>query len=477
MFLFLDIQEILAATGGRLIQSGTSGFAGSFTGVATDSRTIGVGELFVALKGERFDGNDFLAVSLERAAGAIISREPGEKTPLPAGKSIVLVPDTLKALQQMARRIRMKKPDMPVVGVTGSNGKTTTKELTACVLGARIGEVLKSRGNLNNQIGLPLNLCRLQPGHGAAVLEMGASRPGDIQELCDIAGPTHGIITNIGQSHLEGFPGGMEQIAGTKLALARAANTIIYNADDPLLRKAVEDEFRGQKQKTLISFGIREDAHLRACGIEMGQDGLCSSFWLSTGGPAVRARLAVPGLFNIYNALAAAAAGLSFGAGLEEAAGAFEEFHGVPMRYEIKETGGATLLNDVYNANPASMEEAVKELVRLRRNRAVAVLGDMLELGAHAEEAHRKLGARMDVLPVDVFIAVGPMMGLALEEFKEGRAGKFKKDRLAIACADSAQAARELMAHLRPGDTVLIKGSRGMKMEKVLPADGEENAL
>ncbi len=478
-FLFLDINEILEATGGRLLQKGPL----HFTGVSTDSRAIGDGELFVALKGDRFDGNDFFATALERAAGAILSREP--EGPPSSGKSIVLVPDTLKALQQMARRIRMKRPDMPVVGVTGSNGKTTTKELTARVLerknvlGAKKIAVLKGRGNLNNQIGLPLNLCRLEPGHGAAVLEMGASRPGDIEELCGIAVPTHGIITNIGPSHLEGFPGGMEQIADTKLALARASNTIIYNADDPLLRKAVEEEFLGRKQrgKTLISFGIREDAHLRACGIEMGADGF-TSFGLSAGGPVVRVRLAAPGLFNVYNALAAAAAGLAFGVGLEDAAKAFEGFCGVPMRYEIKKAAGATFLSDVYNANPASMEEAVKELVRLRSSRVVAVLGDMLELGGHSEETHRRLGERLGVLGIDVFIAVGPMMALALEEFKaKVKEGKNEKGRIAIACADSAQAAQELMASLRPGDTVLIKGSRGMKMEKVLPEEREADAL
>ena len=408
-FLLLDMEEILGATGGRLLQSG----AVHFTGVSTDSRAIGGGELFVALKGDRYDGNDFLAASLERASGAIVSREPD--MPLPAGKGVVLVPDTLKALQQMARRIRMKKPGMPVVGVTGSNGKTTTKELAACVLGAKkFMPLLKSHGNLNNHIGLPLNLCRLEAPHQAAVLEMGASRPGDIQELCDIAEPTHGIITNIGRSHLEGYPGGMEQIADTKLALARAANTVIYNADDPVLSRAVDGEFRGRKQKTLISFGIREEARLRASAIEMDAGGAASSFGLSAGGPVVRARLEAPGLFNVYNALAAVAAGLAFGIGLEEAAEALEEFRGVPMRYEIRELGGATLLSDVYNANPASMEEAVKELVRLRRGRAVAVLGDMLELGGYSEEAHRGLGGRLGVLPVDVFIAVGPMMGLAL---------------------------------------------------------------
>ncbi len=469
MSFSLDIQEILRATGGRLLQSG----AVKFTAVNTDTRTIGDGELFVALKGDRFDGNDFLVTALEHGAGAIVSREPAV-TSLPEGKSVALVPDTLKALQDMARWIRMKRPEMPVIGVTGSNGKTTTKELAACVLGAKKMDVLKSRGNLNNQIGLPLNLCRLEPWHDAAILEMGASMPADIEELCGIAHPSHGIITNIGQSHLEGFPGGVEQIADTKLALARAAGTVIYNADDPVLKKAVEKEFMAQKQKEqkkLISFGMHEGAQVRATGISM--EAGSSSFVVSADGAAVRVRLLVPGMFNIYNALGAAAAGLEFGITLEDAAQALEGFRGVPMRYEIKETGGATILSDVYNANPASMEQAVEELVRLRGKRAIAVLGDMLELGSYSEEAHRDLGRRLDA---DVFIAVGPMMGLALEEFqKKGENNKnFKKvkqERLALSCTDSDQAAKELLANLRPGDTVLIKGSRGMKMEKVLPAE------
>nr|MDA8387292.1 UDP-N-acetylmuramoyl-tripeptide--D-alanyl-D-alanine ligase [Nitrospiraceae bacterium] len=384
----------------------------------------------------------------------------------------LLVKDSLKALQAISHHIRMKRPAMPVVGVTGSNGKTTTKELAALVLGRRFA-VLKSSGNFNNQIGLPLNLCRLEAGHGAAVLEMGASRPGDIGELCAVASPTHGIITNVSESHLEGFTAKndagengddpMRALMDTKLELARAAEAVVYNADDARLRGAVLGEFGG-KSKTLISFGTGSGADLRAEDIVMERG--CPVFRMSGRGQRAMARLSAAGLFNIHNALAAAACGLLFDISLPEAADAMAGFTGVPMRYGIRELAGALILSDVYNANPASMDAAIDELVRLRGKRAVAVLGDMLELGRYAGEAHRRLGARMALLPVDVFIAVGPMMAMACAEFSSERNGK--GGGLALSCADSALAGKALMENLRAGDTVLVKGSRGVRMERVL---------
>ena len=468
----LKLDDILRTTGGQPFVKILSRGAEVFSGVSTDSRTIKEGELFIALRGEKFDGHDFLGAALKTAAGAVIDREEAFKPEIEnTGKSVLLVEDTLKTLQALARFIRMKRPRMPVVGITGSNGKTTTKELAALVLGQRF-EVLKSLGNLNNQIGLPLNLCRLEDSHGAAVLEMGASRPGDIKELCDIAVPTHGIITNIGESHLEGFSKGkggdpMQTLMDTKLDLARAAGAVVYNADDPRLSQAVLDEFNGKKALTLMSFGIEKEADLRAGGIVMERGASAFELFLKGQAGKVKVRLRAAGLFNIHNALAAMAAGLLFGITLEEGARAIEGFSGVPMRYEIRERGGALVLSDVYNANPASMGEAIKELLRLKGQRAVAVLGDMLELGKYAEEAHKNLGARLAALPVDVFIAVGPMMALACEEFIKSSKG-FGNGKLAVSCADSGAAGETLKNNLRPGDTVLIKGSRGVRMEKVL---------
>ena len=461
------LPDLIEATGAKILQRGVF----TFSGLSTDSRTINKDELFIALSGPNFDGHDFLAAALTAGAGAIISRPLKAGFSLDKSKSILLVDDTLAALQKIARYIRMKRPDMPVAGVTGSNGKTTTKELAALVLGRRF-KVLKSSGNFNNQIGLPLNLCRLDDRHGAAVLEMGASRPGDIAELCAIARPTHGIITNVSESHLEGFTT-FKALMETKLALASAAGAFVYNADDPRLSNAVQSEFGGGKNKKVkskIGFGMNEGAELRAEDIRM--EGGASTFRLSGRGQSAVLRFSSAGLFNVYNALAAAACGLLFDISLSEAASALTEFSGVPMRYGITQAAGALILGDVYNANPASMDAALLELQRLRGKRAVAVLGDMLELGDYSEEAHRGLGRRLASLPVDIFIAVGPMMNLAREEFlisKGGPAPKNKnKNKNAFSCADSAQAGSLLMENLRAGDTVLIKGSRGVQMERVL---------
>lgn len=451
----LSLDDILKAVPGARILARASE---EFPGASIDSRTVKDGELFVPLKGERFDGHDFIGDALSNGAGGTLTARPPSKKPFPA-KTVIQVDDTLEALQRTAHFNRLKRPSLPVVGVTGSNGKTTTKELIGLVLGSKF-DVLRSAGNLNNHIGLPLNLCALAPGHGAAVLEMGANHPGNIAELCEIARPTHGVLTNIGQSHLEGF-GSMDALLETKLELAHAAATVIYNADDPLLAPAMAD--RRFKDKVLISFAIRQKADVTARDIRLAERG--SAFTVEADGETSEARLGVPGVFNVYNALAAVAAGVAFGVALAGIAHALEGFKGVAMRYEMKQVDGALVLNDVYNANPASMREALAELVRLRKKRAVAVLGDMFELGPYAEEAHRGLGALMAGLPVDVLIAVGPMMRHAHEEF-------VKTGRQSLRCADAVEAAGLLKRILRDGDFVLIKGSRGMRMERVLEEKG-----
>jgi UDP-N-acetylmuramoyl-tripeptide--D-alanyl-D-alanine ligase len=428
-----------------------------FSGASIDSRAIREGELFIPLKGGKADGHDFIESAILKGMGSLVGREAGRRNIKGGvGKVLIEVEDALRALQAIARFVRMKRPELPVVGITGSNGKTTTKELAALVLESRF-KVLKTTGNLNNQIGLPLTLCSLDGSHGAAVLEMGASFPGDIKELCEIAAPTHGVITNIGQSHLEGF-GSMEALLRTKLELADAAQTVAYNADDPVLAPAMKP-YGG---KALVGFGMGAGAVVRALDLVLEERG--SAFTLRAGGQSAGASLPVPGVFNVYNALAAAAAGVAFGIGLDAIADSLRQFRGVPMRYEIMERNGALIINDVYNANPASVREALKELRRLRRNggRAIAVLGDMLELGEFSEEAHRGLGSSMAGEPgMDLFIAVGPMMATASWEFA-------KRGGASVACDTPEGAGCVLFKELRPGDTVLIKGSRGMRMERVL---------
>jgi UDP-N-acetylmuramoyl-tripeptide--D-alanyl-D-alanine ligase len=445
----LKTEDIIEATGGAVIY----GNARLFTGVCIDSRQIKEDELFVALKGERFDGHDFLAAALEKGSGAIVSlhavKPVGEKT-------IFRVNNTLTALQEIARFMRFRK-DVPVVAVTGSNGKTTTKELVASIL-AKKYRVLKNTGNLNNHIGLPLTLTKISDEDEVVVLEMGASGPGEIKKLCGIAAPDYGILTNISRAHLQGFKD-IETIRKTKLELLNTVKTAVVNADDIFMMEGVHASgFKG----LLIRYGIKNPADISAADIKLCDRG--SSFMLHTAGDkSVAVNSKISGMFNIYNILAAASVGYLMNIDPTDLKDAIDSFAGVPMRLELKELNGIKVISDVYNANPASMEEAVKELVRIRKGRAIAVLGDMLELGPYEEEAHRKIGMLMSELPVDIFIAVGKRMAFAASEFK-GEVYKLNT---------SAEAGRILKDIDKKGDTVLIKGSRGMNMEKVL----EEYAL
>lgn len=450
----LTVDEITGATGGRLISGSGSAV---FTGVSIDSRTINEGDLFVALKGQRFDGHKFVADAMRKAGGAVVSAPVNV---VADGKAVLLVDDTLKALQDMARFVR-RKERLTVVGVTGTNGKTTTKELIASILGMD-HRVMKTSGNLNNHIGLPLSLLRISEGDEFAVLEMGASTKGDIKQLCDIASPECGVITNIGPGHLEGF-GSMEGVRSGKLELFDSVGTICVNGDDGFLMEGVLQR-SGEDTPRIISFGITAVADVRAEDIVLEERRSVFVLCLASGKRAEIA-LNIGGRFNIYNALAAAAACDELGTGIAHIKKGIESFGGVPMRLETREAFGATVISDVYNANPASMEEAVKELVRLRKKRAIAVLGDMLELGRYAEEQHRRLGRWMSKLPVDFFIAVGPMMTKAAEEFSASN-GAHK--RRAVIVADPSEARRVVLDTCSEGDVVLIKGSRGMHMEEVL---------
>ena len=447
----MTASDIMKATGGRILYGNPDA---AFTGVSIDSRTIGESELFVPLKGRTFDGHKFLIDALGRGGGAIVSSPPAEPV---KGKTIIFVRSTLRALQDMARYERMKR-DVTVIGITGTNGKTTTKELTASILGIS-HKTLKNSGNFNNEIGLPLSLMRIGDDDEFAVLEMGASKRGDIRELCEIAAPDFGAITNVGFGHIEGF-GSLEAVRSTKLELLETAKTVALNADDAFL---MEGLIRGKShwdEPVVVTFGIENSADVSARDIVLEERH--STFMLSMhGGAYTKVSLRVPGRFNIYNALAAASLCSAIGIKMTEIKHGIESFSGVPMRLELKECMGATVISDVYNANPLSMEEALKELLRLKKSRAIAVLGDMLELGSYAEVAHRKLGKWMADLSVDIVIAVGPLMEKAAEEFFAGRG-------TCITVSDSLAAGKALRELLREGDTVLVKGSRGMHMELVL---------
>jgi UDP-N-acetylmuramoyl-tripeptide--D-alanyl-D-alanine ligase len=440
----LTIDEIIAATGGEIICSDSA----SFAGVCIDSRKIQEGELFIALKGEKFDGHDFLSQALEKGDGAIVHL-PGIA---PAeGKTIILVRNTLQALQDIARFCRIKK-GIPVVAVTGSNGKTTTKELTAAILATQY-RVLRNAGNLNNEIGLPLSLTRISNEDQIIVLEMGASAPGEIRELCSIAAPDYGVLTNISSAHLEGFRD-METVRKTKLELLETVRVVVVNADDLFLMEGIQ---RSGFTGSVMRYGTDASADIRATDIVLHEQG--SAFRITFGeGNAIAVNARIAGMFNIYNILAAASVGHLFAIDPANIQKAIDSFAGVPMRMEFREMKGVRIISDVYNANPASMQAAIRELARIRKGRSIAVLGDMLELGTYEEEAHREIGRFMSSLSIDILIAVGPRMSLAASEFLG----------TAYALGSAEEAGKFLRTVWEPGDTVLIKGSRGMHMEKVL---------
>ncbi len=440
----MRVKDILQATSGKILSRNSD----VFSGISIDSRTIKKGELFIALKGEKFDGHDFLREALETGSGAIVNRHPEKSI---HGKTIIYVNDTLEALQEIARYMRSKR-NIPIVAVTGSNGKTTTKELTALILGTRY-RVLKNKGNLNNNIGLPLSLAGIHDSDEIGVLEMGASAPGEIKDLCEIAMPQYGVLTNISAVHLEGFRD-IETVRKTKLELLNYADVAVVNADDPFLVEGVYTSgFRGW----VVRYGIKNYAEIRATHIRLRKKG--SVFYLITAeNTSLEVHPKISGMFNIYNILAAASIGYLFNIDLEDMKQAIDSFTGIPMRHEIKDINGIKVISDVYNANPASMECALQELARIKKGRTIAVLGDMLELGAYEQEAHRKIGRLLQELAIDIFIAVGPCTARAAKEFK----GKIYK-------VKSARSAGRLLREIyKKGDTVLIKGSRSMNMEKVL---------
>ena len=443
----LTLDGILKATGGKIL----CGPQRDFSGLSIDSRTIRDGELFVPLKGANFDGHDFLYEALRVGSGALVNNPHVEPV---AGKTIISVANTLSSLQSIARYLRLKAK-APVIGITGTNGKTTTKELVSSILG-QSHKVLKTYGNLNNHIGLPLCISRMDGDETVMVLEMGSNAEGDIKLLCDIARPDFAVVTNVGPAHLEGF-GNLETVRKTDLEILEYVKTVALNADDFFLVDGVRG-FVGKIQR----YGIESDADVRAADIELGDRG--SRFTLRfADGRKIRVDLCIAGRFNIYNALAAASVSEEFGVGLDDIKRGLESFRGVPMRLEIKEFFGGLVISDVYNANPASMEEAIKELIRLKRDRTIAVLGDMLELGRYAEDAHDKLVRRMSELGIDVFIAVGPEMTKASYGFSG----------ICHRADDSVSARSLLLSTCRDGDTILVKGSRGMHMEKVLAENGD----
>jgi UDP-N-acetylmuramoyl-tripeptide--D-alanyl-D-alanine ligase len=455
--------EILAATRGTLVHRGSSA---AFCGVSTDSRTCQAGQLFIPLTGERHDGHEYIPGALRRGVRGVLmgrSCHPGERgahLDLPREVTVIAVPDTLTALGDLARAWRDRFA-VPVVGITGSCGKTTTKEMTAAMLSRRF-PVLKNTLNLNNLIGLPTTLLGLDHGHGAAVVEMGMNRFGEIQRLTRICRPTVGMLLNVHPAHTEGVGdvSGVAQAKGELLETLEPDATLIYNADDPLIASRARD-FPGRA----LGFGLKPGAELRAWGRQIqGWDGQVAR--LHYAGRSWTLNLAVAGPHQLYNALAATAAGLALGLAPEETARGLAGFRAIHRRSQVLTLpSGVHLLNDCYNANPGSMAMALNTLKELRRGaRGAAALGDMLELGNGAAQAHRHLGRVAAATGLDFLVIYG--------NFKQEVAAGAQEGGLApeqiMPVHRRAEGARVLQDFLQPGDWLLVKGSRSMHMEGVI---------
>ena len=450
--------ELIDATGGKLLRGDLQW---KCRGISTDTRTLEKGNLFVALQGENFDGSDYIDKAAQKgAAGLLIQIDQQNRlASAPENLPALGVSDSLQAYGAIAGHWR-RKFAVPLVAITGSSGKTTTKEMLAAIV-SRTMATLKTEGNLNNQIGLPLTLLKLRKEHQLAVVEMGSNSPGEIAKLAAIARPDIGLITNIGTAHLEGL-GSLKAIAEEKASLwqmMEGKGTAIINSDDAELASHAR-RWGGKR----ISFGLQDGADITARNIAVaGAKGV--HFDLFIEGFAVPVFLAATGRHNVKNALAAAAAAWALGLGREEIAAGLAGFRPVPGRSEIcKLANGAYLIIDTYNANPGSVAEALKNLQELqKKGKAVAILGDMLELGKAAKKWHRAIGT---------IVAAGTIHSLLLKgELTKSVAeaailGGFPEENIAF-----FEKPEEVVSRLKPilqkGDWVLIKGSRKMKMENV----------
>ncbi|HVZ19400.1 MAG TPA: UDP-N-acetylmuramoyl-tripeptide--D-alanyl-D-alanine ligase [Terriglobales bacterium] len=435
--------------------SATGEFDGSriATGYSIDSRTISEGQLFCAIKGDRFDAHDFVADVMKRgAAAAIVSRarlhEFADK------QNLLAVDDPLIALQTLARSVR-RQWGKTVIGVTGSAGKTTTKEAIAQVLSTRYN-VLKSEGNFNNHIGLPLQLLRIQPETEFYVSEMGMNHAGEIAALAKIAEPDIGVVTMVAPVHLEFF----DSIAGIAKAKEELIDALpedgvaVLNADDPFVSKF------GTNRENRVTFGLGPTADIRAVNIvEHGSDGV--EFDVVAEKHKTHFRLPLVGKHNIYNALAAIVVGTGYGLGLDLPAEALASLRPSDKRGQLVEIGGATVINDCYNSTPKALESMVDALMGMPADRHIVVAGEMLELGSAGEELHRECGRYMAERGVSQLIGV---RGLAKPMVEAARQAGLKAEFFAT----PEEAGEWLAANVVKSDAVLLKASRGVKLEKAI---------
>jgi len=442
-----QLSQIAEAVGGRL-----SGADVRIAGVTSDTRAVSAGQLFIALRGERFDAHEFLVQALTAGAAALLVADAER---VPAGASAVVVDDTRFALGRLAAAWR-RQFTLPLIAVTGSNGKTTTKEMIAAILRHAFGDaVLATRGNFNNDIGLPLTLLGLDGTQRAAVIEMGMNHPGEIAYLTDIGAPTVAVVTNAQRAHLEGM-GGLDEVAREKGSIFSglpADGVAVINADD-----AYADYWREQVgSQPVRSFGIDQPADVRAT---LNQHGLEIGLALQAPEGEIDFTLGVPGRHNACNALAAAAACLAAGLPLAAVAAGLTGFTGVKGRLQRRSgRNGTEILDDTYNANPDSVRAGI-DVLAATIGRKVLVLGDMGEIGEGSGQYHDEIGGYAKSQGIDRLFALGDASQQAVRNFGEGARHFCNIDKL-IAAVDK---------ELGPETTVLVKGSRFMKMERVADA-------
>jgi UDP-N-acetylmuramoyl-tripeptide--D-alanyl-D-alanine ligase len=450
------IDELASAVCGSVVQKPSAHWR--LETLSTDSRTVTAGDLFVALRGATFDGNDFLDAAVARGAGAVVCGR-GRSLAAP-GIGFVEVDDTLRALGDLAATHR-RSFDIPVVAITGSNGKTTTKEILRSILRTAYGapHVLANEGNFNNLIGLPLTVMQLGRQHRAAVLEMGMNAPGEIARLTEIARPTHGLITCVGPAHLEGL-GSIEGVALAKGELFEGlptGSTALVNLEDPHVVRAAE-RFSGEK----VGFG---DAGAVRAERVVASGFVSTRFELVTDRGAVGVELPLAGRHNVGNAVAAAACALALGLDLDTIAAGLASTPPPPMRLAVEAlANGVTIVNDAYNANPGSLAAAFDTVAAVAPGRLLVVVGEMRELGDQAASLHAEAGRRAAFLSPVLLCALGEH---APDLVAGARNAGLAADRTLVA-GDHAAAARAVSAAWRTGDTVLIKGSRGSQMELVV---------
>lgn len=457
----ITIDEIISITGGAIVGEYSRT---EINGVSTDSRTINPGNLFIPLKGKRFDGHTFIDKAFKSGASStLISKEYINNLNRESlrGRIVIQVEDTLKALQSLANMHR-RRYNIPVIAITGSNGKTTTKEMAYSILNNGL-ITLRNEGNLNNHVGVPLTVFRLSAHHQAFLVEMGISLKGEMRELCQIALPTIGLITNIGPTHLETL-GSIEDVARAKWELAEfidaKGGSLILNADDLFLAGLIPD-----LKCNLLTYGIDSNAKIRGLRACL-KEGYGESFTIKRHDGEVDILLKLFGRHNIYNALAAAAIATCIDFKLDEIKKGLEGFIPVPLRSEtMRLKKGTMIINDSYNANPASMRCAISTLKALKgRGMAIAVLGDMLELGAFSKDAHLELGRFTASVGIDRLILFGEM---ALQIQKGAKEAGMDHGSIRI-CNNRDDIPRLLIEMAGEDDTILVKGSRGMGLDAVV---------